>query len=79
MEPQEVPPLIYQLLFLCDQVDHLVPLNHLAKYYKEKLSRCTSTLNSNSSQSQQSLTLRYTDSLETESSDIIGKYSSKQK
>ena len=74
MEPQEVPPLIYQLMFLCDQTDHLVPLKHLATYYREKLSRCTSTLNSNSSQSQQSLTLRY-DSLETESSsDIIGKY-----
>ena len=75
MEPQEVPPLIYQLLFLSvDQTDHLVPLKHLATYFREKLARCrTSTMSGNRSQSQQSqqLILRY-DSLETESSDIIG-------
>ena len=40
MEPQEVPPLVYQLLFLCDQSDYLAPLQHLATYFQEKLSRC---------------------------------------
>ncbi|KAI9555688.1 hypothetical protein GHT06_018203 [Daphnia sinensis] len=39
MEPQEVPPFVYQLLFLCYQSDHLVPLEHLAKYFEMKLSR----------------------------------------
>ncbi|XP_059352281.1 Fanconi anemia group I protein-like isoform X2 [Daphnia carinata] len=39
MEPQEVPPFVYQLLFLCYQSDHLVPMEHLAKYFEVKLSR----------------------------------------
>lgn len=39
MEPQEVPPFVYQLLFLCYQSDHLIPLEHLAKYFEMKLSR----------------------------------------
>lgn len=45
MEPQEVPPLVYQLLFLCDQSDHLVPLQHLATFFQAKLRRCASTVN----------------------------------
>lgn len=40
MEPQEVPPLVYQLLFLCDQSDYLVPLQHLSSYFQDKLARC---------------------------------------
>ena len=40
MEPQEVPPFVYQLLFLCYQSDHLIPLQHLAKYFESKLKRC---------------------------------------
>ncbi|KAK4022819.1 hypothetical protein OUZ56_008265 [Daphnia magna] len=39
MEPQEVPPFVYQLLFLCYQSDHLIPLEHLAKYFEMKLTR----------------------------------------
>ena len=39
MEPQEIPPFVYQLLFLCDQSDHLVPLEHLATYFQSKLRR----------------------------------------
>lgn len=37
MEPQEVPPLLYQLLFLCDRSNHLVPVQHVAQYFQEKL------------------------------------------
>lgn len=39
MEPQEVPPLVYQILFLCDQSDHLLPLQRLAAYFSDKLKR----------------------------------------
>jgi len=49
MEPQEVPPFVYQLLFLCYQSDHLVPLQHLAKYFDYKLRRCGQIANLSSS------------------------------
>ena len=32
-----MPPFVYQLLFLCDQSDYLVPLQHLATYFQSKL------------------------------------------
>lgn len=60
MEPQEVPPFVYQLLFLCDQSDHLVPLQHLTTFFQAKLRRCAQGQTSG------------TDSMEIDS-DIIGK------
>ena len=62
MEPQEVPPLIYQLLFLCDVSHHMVPLHHLANYFQNKLKTCEANTNKSIN----------TDSMDIDS-DIIGK------
>ena len=40
MEPQEVPPMLYQLLFLCDRSSHMVPVLAVAKYFQEKIASC---------------------------------------
>lgn len=38
MEPQELPPFVHHLHFLCDMSHHLEPLKHLAAYFHQKLS-----------------------------------------
>lgn len=62
MEPQELPPLVYQLLFLCDVSHHLAPLQHLATYFHAKLRTYDNKSNSGSTQAE---------SMEIDS-DIIG-------
>ncbi len=75
MEPQEVPPLIYQLLFLCDQSsDPMAPLQHLASYFQKLLKRSANTTASTigmSQRSRQSSQRSRMDSMEIEA-DIIG-------
>jgi len=62
MDPQELPPLVYQLLFLCDVSHHLIPLQHLAKYFQARLKICDAKSNVISTQP---------DSMEIDS-DVIG-------
>lgn len=66
MEPQGVPPLVYQLLFLCDSSHYLAPLQHLAKYFEDKLNSCPEPNMSHGHLSTRS------ESMEVDS-DIIGK------